>query len=53
MRRAILLVILTATLLGGCIRIDFDLCEEEPPHPDCLADGDVEMPEDAGPGDGG
>ncbi|MCB9593059.1 MAG: hypothetical protein H6719_10030 [Sandaracinaceae bacterium] len=46
MRRLLLAALLT-TSLGGCIRHEFDLCAETPPHPDCSDAGDGT---DAGPG---
>ncbi|MBX3268727.1 MAG: hypothetical protein KF729_00615 [Sandaracinaceae bacterium] len=50
MRRAIVAVALGAALLAGCIRQSFDLCAEEPPHPDCALDAgdDAGGGEDAG-----
>jgi hypothetical protein len=45
------LIVLFALAAAGCVRIHFDLCDEDPPHPECMIDGAV----DAGPdgGDGG
>jgi len=35
------------TLLSGCIRMDFDLCDDDPPHPEC-ADAGQDGGTDAG-----
>ena len=40
-----LLIVLLPFLLSGCIRFDFDLCADEPPHPDCVDSG---PPRDSG-----
>ncbi len=50
MRASIALLLLAlalalATLASGCIRHEFDLCLEDPPHPDCVDGGE---PTDAG-----
>ncbi|MBX7196258.1 MAG: hypothetical protein K1X94_29650 [Sandaracinaceae bacterium] len=41
MSRIVLVVALGSLALAGCLRPKFDLCAEDPPHPDC--------PHDAGP----
>lgn len=39
--RGILGWALAAFLLSSCVRIEFDRCQEQPPHPDCdLLDAD-------------
>ncbi|MFK7987168.1 MAG: hypothetical protein AB8I08_14185 [Sandaracinaceae bacterium] len=55
MRRLFTLA-LALLLMQGCIRIDFDLCEEEPSNPACPNDAAPESdggPPDAGPADAG
>ena len=52
MRRA-WIAIAAASLLGGCIRMNFDRCADDPPHPDCAdldagPDGSVDGGVDAG-----
>ena len=44
LRTALLLAAFTLALLcSGCLRTRFDLCAEQPPHPDCLAiDGAID-----------
>ena len=36
--RCILAALLTIAL-SGCVRIDFNLCDDDPPHPECLDAG--------------
>ena len=45
-RFLMLLVVFAALTLGGCLRLEFDLCDQDPPHPDCL-DGSIDGGEDA------
>lgn len=49
MRAIALTIALLALPLGGCLRLSYDLCAREVPHPEC--DGSV--PVDAGTSDGG
>lgn len=52
MARIVLIAAATLALsLGGCLRLAFDRCDDEEPHPDCaLVDGgDGDGGPDAGP----
>ncbi|MDQ3037302.1 MAG: hypothetical protein M3Y87_33215 [Myxococcota bacterium] len=49
MRTLAVLVASIALSLGGCLRLEYDLCEREDPHPEC----DGGAPRDAGPLDAG
>jgi len=49
LRRATLALAVALPLsLAGCIRLNFDLCDQDPPHPDCL-DGGADAGVDSGP----
>ena len=39
---------LLAIALSGCIRMDFNLCDDDPPHPECL-DAGTDAAVDGGP----
>jgi hypothetical protein len=48
-RRALFLVLIATTVaLGpGCLRRKFDLCLEDPPHPECPRDAGLDANADA------
>ena len=42
-----------AAALGGCLRVEFDRCDDDEPHPDCaLLDGATAAGADAAAPDG-
>jgi hypothetical protein len=42
-----------AAALGGCLRVEFDRCDDDEPHPDCaLLDGATDAGADAAAPDG-
>lgn len=45
-----LLILLAPWIVTGCIRLEFDLCLEDPPHPECTLDASTD--EDGGALDG-
>lgn len=47
MARNLLISFALALTVSGCLRVEFDRCDDEAPHPDCaLLDGAAQ---DAGP----
>lgn len=44
----LLLALLAALTTAGCLRRRFNLCAEDPPHPDCPSDAGVDASSDAG-----
>lgn len=50
MARNLLIAIALALSLAGCLRLEFDRCDDEEPHPDCaLVDGALDGALDGGP----